>query len=104
MDIFGPENAKLKDLSLHFDEFEGAKLNFNGQPLGSIPELALETETETLDEPAIRMPESYEATITFNMNRATMLSLIYGRSITNNWLKMHGGVMQRNTRKKRTPL
>lgn len=28
MDIFGPENAKLKDLSLHFDEFEGAKIYY----------------------------------------------------------------------------
>lgn len=85
-------------------DLSSGALNFNGQPLGSIPELTLETETETLDEPAIRMPESYEATIIFNMNRATMLSLIYGRSITNNWLKMHGGVMQRKTRQKRPPL
>lgn len=85
-------------------DLSSGTLNFNGQPLGSIPEVTLETETETVDEPAIKIPKSPEATFTCKINRATMLSLIYGRPITNNWLKMHGGVMRRNTRKKRTPL
>lgn len=29
------------------------------------------------------------------LDRNTRLSLIYGRKITNNWLKMHGGIMTR---------
>lgn len=27
------------------------------------------------------------------------MSLIYGRTVTNNWMKMHGGVMKRKRRK-----
>lgn len=36
---------------------------------------------------------SFLAEIKFDRN--TGLSLIYGRKITNNWLKMHGGIMTR---------
>lgn len=40
------------------------------------------------------------ATITFNcrFDRLAVLSLIHGRKITNNWLKMHGGVMTRKSK------
>ena len=39
-------------------------------------------------------------TITFNgrFDRLAVLSLIHGRKITNNWLKMHGGVMIRKSK------
>lgn len=30
-----------------------------------------------------------------------LLSLVFGRKITNNWLKMHGGIMVRNGGKKK---
>lgn len=34
----------------------------------------------------------------------TYLSLLYGFKVTNNWLKMHGGIMSRNKgRRKRKP-
>lgn len=42
---------------------------------------------------------SFEAKI--YMDRCTRLSLIYGCRITNNWLKMHGGIMTRKTLKER---
>lgn len=35
---------------------------------------------------------------TNSINRNVLLSLWYGREVSNNWLKMHGGIM---TRKKR---
>ena len=35
-----------------------------------------------------------------DVNRNGLLSLIHGRTITNNWLKMHGGVMSRRIRRK----
>lgn len=40
---------------------------------------------------------TYEAslTLTLNMDNLVLLSLLMGRRITNNWLKMHGGVMRR---------
>ena len=39
--------------------------------------------------------------ITDQRNRNLFLSLIYGRFISNNWLKMHGGVMTRKWKKKK---
>lgn len=36
-----------------------------------------------------------EGTLTLNMDNLVLLSLLMGRKITNNWLKMHGGVMRR---------
>lgn len=35
------------------------------------------------------------------IERLDMLRLIYGKKITNNWLKMHGGVMGRRSEKKK---
>lgn len=35
------------------------------------------------------------------LDRNTRLSLLYGRKITNNWLKMHGGIMTRKTSRSR---
>lgn len=35
------------------------------------------------------------------LDRNTRLSLIYGRKITNNWLKMHGGIMTRKPSRSR---
>lgn len=32
------------------------------------------------------------------VDRLGLLSLIYGRKITNNWLKMHGGIMTRRAK------
>lgn len=45
--------------------------------------------------------DSYEFTATFS-NRNGILSLFYGLPITNNWLKMHGGIMSRTKRRKRS--
>ena len=39
-----------------------------------------------------------ELTVTFSdfrLKRNAMLSLMYGRKITNNYLKLHGGIMAR---------
>ena len=47
----------------------------------------------------IKLPNNHTMMAEFKMDRLSMLSLIYGQKITNNWLKMHGGVMTR--RKKR---
>lgn len=36
-----------------------------------------------------------EGTLTLNVDNLVLLSLLMGRKINNNWLKMHGGVMRR---------
>ncbi len=36
-----------------------------------------------------------EISVKMKVNRLTLLSLALGRKVTNNWLKMHGGVMVR---------
>ena len=85
-------------------------LYFNGKPMvvGEIPELDIMPNTEDEKEPMPYFrPVSNEHTFTMQLpytNAKRMcLSLIYGRPITNNWLKMHGGVMIRKiARRKRT--
>ena len=39
-------------------------------------------------------------TLALNIDNLTLLSLLMGRRITNNWLKMHGGVMRRKRGKR----
>ena len=43
----------------------------------------------------LKMTSCYEAELSIKLNRLLMLSMIYQRKITNNWLKLHGGVMTR---------
>lgn len=38
---------------------------------------------------------SAELTIATRFDNLTLLSLLMGRKMTNNWVKMHGGVMRR---------
>lgn len=55
------------------------------------------------EEEIVKKLNSCEATFTLDtidINRLTWLSLIHGRKVTNNWLKMHGGVMIREAWKK----
>ena len=73
---------------------------FNDKPMGvgKIPELHITPNTEDEKEPvAYFHPDSNECTLTM-----TLPSTNIKRS-TNNWLKMHGGVMIRKiARRKRT--
>lgn len=53
---------------------------------------------------AMKFSELQEATIEMKnvkINRNTLLSLLFGRKITNNWLKMHGRVMTRKKGRKK---
>ena len=86
-------------------------LYFNGKPMvaGEIPELDIMPNTEDKKEPvAYFHPDSNECTFTMQLpytNAKRMcLSLIYGRPITNNWLKMHGGVMISKIARRKQPL
>lgn len=45
---------------------------------------------------ALNFPEKLTVTISdFRLKRNDMLSLMYGMKITNNYLKLHGGIMVR---------
>lgn len=69
---------------------------FDGKPVAKgIPELTLEAEPETTEEPVLKIPKAQEVSFKCKIDDKVLLHLIYGRPITNNWLKMHGGVMRR---------
>ena len=48
-----------------------------------------------------RAPNCGEFSFTTKLSRLDMYSMYYGRRITNNWLKMHGGVMVRGDKNKK---
>lgn len=66
---------------------------------GTVEELAaVPAMTEVEPEPifltkGFNLPAT--ATFTANVNRLTLLSIVHGHKVTNNWLKRHGGVMSR---------
>lgn len=82
-------------------------LYFNDKPMAvrEILELHI-TEDEKEPTPCFRLDSnecSFGMTLPYTNAKRMYLSLIYGRPITNNWLKMHGGVMIRKiARRKRT--
>ena len=80
---------------------------FNGKPMivGEIPELDITQNTEDEKESMSYFhPNSSEYTFTMRLPytkaKRMYLSLIYGMPITNNWLKMHGGVMIRKIQRR----
>lgn len=93
------DNVKIAGGTLYFGDPE------TGEILGEINDVkGVELE---LDEPGVD-PEKFhlglggEATFTCDceIDRNSALSFVYGRWVTNNWLKMHGGVMKRRKRKR----
>lgn len=84
---------------------------FNGKPMAvrEIPELDIAPNTEDEKEPiAYFHPDSnecsFDMTLPYRDARKMCLSLIYGKQITNNWLKMHGGVMIRKVARRKCTL
>ena len=59
----------------------------------------VELDTDFRDR-ALNFPEKLTVTFSdFRLKRNDMLSLMYGMKITNNYLKLHGGIMTREVRK-----
>lgn len=52
-------------------------------------------ETATPNKMRSILQGTVEGTLTLNVDNLVLLSLLMGGKITNNWLKMHGGVMRR---------
>lgn len=57
----------------------------------------LEDTFNTADLPPVNMVGSETATFTVCIDKRNLLSILYGRKITNNWLKLHGGIMVRKS-------
>lgn len=76
-------------------------LYFGETPVGKVQKASLKCEEPELSEDIEKLAMSFqrmgEATIEVSLacRRLAMLSLVHGRKVTNNWLKMHGGVMTR---------
>ena len=73
----------------------------------SVPEVA-ELKIEKPDEDTIEFPTLLyrDGSVEFDcksvINRNLLLRLLTGFPVTNNWLKMHGGIMSRTKRRKRS--
>ena len=90
-----PKNIEIIDIL-------SGTLYLNDEPIMNIDKCEIveqELEEFTVTEPKIlNIDWTKECTITVEnaqFNRSILLSLLLGRKVTNNWLKMHGGVMSR---------
>lgn len=95
----------MRKASMNFKS--GALYTKDGHKLADIDSGVVEWGVQVTAE----VPTKSVATVTRNTTEAfegellighlDVLSLMYGMRITNNWLKMHGGIMARNGGKKR---
>lgn len=92
------KSAEFKNGTLYFGYPE------TGEKLGDINivsgAISVEPESENIGEP-IQLGGEYTFTCDCEIDRNVALSLVYGRRVTNNWLKMHGGVMSRKGARRR---
>lgn len=95
----------MRKASMNFKS--GALYTKDGRKLADIDSGVVEWDVQvTAEAPAKSVAMvARNATGTFesklHIDRLDALSLLYGMRITNNWLKMHGGIMSRNGGKKK---
>lgn len=84
-------------------EFGNGELYIGGMRFGSFEEMDV-VEEDSCDGDNDRVMGRLSDGATFEgsidickANRNALLSLFHGREVTNNWLKMHGGVMSRKS-------
>lgn len=79
------------------------QLYFRDKPVGRFHEMNMTMEDESVEDLPEHLSTSYygEMTVNVELDSLTVLSLLGGRQITNNWLKTHGGVLIRKGLKKR---
>ena len=88
-------NMPLKDI-----EILSGTLYLNNEPIMKLDKCEFcedQIYTDYIDETSrkVRFSEPTSGTIEMKIDRNFLLTLLYGRKVTNNWLKMHGGVMTR---------
>lgn len=79
------------------------QLYFRDKPVGSFHKMNMTLENESVEDLPEHLSTSWsgEMTMDVELDSLTALSLLSGRRVTNNWLKMHGGVLIRKGLKKR---
>lgn len=79
------------------------QLYFEDRPVGRFEEMNITMEDESVEDLPEHLLTSWSDKMTFGirLDNLTVLSLLSGRQVTNNWLKMHGGVLIRKGLKKR---
>lgn len=79
------------------------QLYFRDKPVGSFHEMNMTVENESLDDLPEHLSTSWSGEMFFEtkLDSLTVLSLLSGRRVTNNWLKMHGGILMRKGLQKR---
>lgn len=72
-------------------------LYINGKKLGpcNLKQDSMEFPDKRAIDFSTKRSKRFTCTFASHINRNVLLSMFYGRKITNNWLKMHGGVMTR---------
>lgn len=66
-------------------------LYFGDKPISRFEEMNITLEDESVE----NLPEHISTSMNVELDQLTVLSLLYGRQVMNNWLKMHGGVLIR---------
>lgn len=87
-------------------EILSGTLYFNDEPVMKLDKCDLvceEQEKEVSTNFVTQLkPEKMEITLeNVKINRNALLSLLHGRKVTNNWLKIHNGVMTRKKGRKK---
>lgn len=90
--------AYLKEGAKVIKETEGALYTEEGLMfMEGLGNLTQSSQTMGRKEEAYKVPDDKTVVLDaeFQINRLALLSLLYGMNVTNNWLKMHGGIMTR---------
>ena len=78
------------------------QMYMDGKRIGEIEEANLELKTNEQKFNTIRrVKKQMSGTFTLKLREKEVLSLIIGKKVTNNWLKMHGGIITRKFRKRK---
>lgn len=91
------DNVKIAGGTLYFGDPE------TGEIIGEINDVKgveLELDESGVDPEKFRLGGEVTFTCDCDIDRNVAPSLVYGRWVTNNWLKMHGGVMKREKRRR----
>lgn len=84
-------------------DMTGGVLYFGDKPIGKVQQVSLDTLDDSFaDEVVIKgsCVKTLEGSLDIYLNQKALLSLMIGRPVTNNWLKLHGGIMTRKGAKK----
>lgn len=78
------------------------QMYMDGKRIGEIEEANLELKPKEQKFNTIRRArKQVSGTLALKLREKEVLSLIIGKKVTNNWLKMHGGIMTRKFKKRK---